>query len=421
MPRTKQRTEQLREHIVQAAVAMLAADGVEAFTTRKVAEQAHTSPPAVYELFGDKAGLVREVFFEGFRLLGDRFGRLRESGNPRADLIRAVQAFRIFVRDNPVLGRVMFSRPFADFDPGPADLEAGATTREFIVHRVQRCIDAGIIDGDQTDIAHALLALAQGLAMQEAAGRLGSSRASVDRRWDLAVRALLAGLGPASPEVPAARQKQLDTPIPAAPGMQVQRAPVPLEQGRRARHVAAMRGRLVEVSLDLYDRQGFSATTIDQIAATANVHRSTFFRYFESKEGVLLAPLTRSHLWFVDALGARPAGEPLVRGVAVVCTEGEWPAVERAQLQKIRRIVNADPLLRVAVEGQLSSAFAPLLVERLRAMNPGADDGEVSVVSALAVMWSNAAFSRLIEHGGALRTHFAEVIGATRKAALETP
>jgi hypothetical protein len=31
-------------------------------------------------------------------------------------------------------------------------------------------------------------------AIQEAAGWLGSSRASMDRRWDLAVRALLAGL-----------------------------------------------------------------------------------------------------------------------------------------------------------------------------------------------------------------------------------
>jgi uncharacterized protein len=214
---------------------------------------------------------------------------------------------------------------------------------------------------------------------------------------------------------------QLDTPIPAAPDVRPEREAVPSEHGRRARHVAAMRARLVEVSLDLYDRQGFSATTIDQIAAAAKVHRSTFFRYFESKEGVLLAPLARWHRWFLDALGARPAGEPLVRSVAVVCTEGEWPAVDRAQLQKIRAIVNADPLLRLAVDGQLSPAFAPLLVERLRAMNPGADDGEAAVVSSLAVMWSTAAFSRLIEHGGDLRTHFAEVIAATRKVALETP
>ena len=84
MSRAKQRTSQLREHIVQVAVAVLAADGVGAFTTRKLAEQAQTSPPAVYELSGDKAGLVREVFVEGFRLLGDCFGRLRESDDPRA-------------------------------------------------------------------------------------------------------------------------------------------------------------------------------------------------------------------------------------------------------------------------------------------------------------------------------------------------
>jgi AcrR family transcriptional regulator len=198
VPRAKQRTGQLREHIVQVAVMMLAADGVRAFTTRNVAQRAHTSPPAVYELFGDKAGLVREVFFAGFRLLGDRFGTLRESGDPRADLLRAVRAFRIFARENPVLAQVMFSRPFADFDPGPADLEAGAATREFIVHRVRRCVDAGIIDGDQTDIAHGLLALAQGLAMQEAAGWLGSSMASVNRRWELAVDAFLAGLSSTS-------------------------------------------------------------------------------------------------------------------------------------------------------------------------------------------------------------------------------
>ena len=207
MPRAKQRTGQLREHIVQVAVAMLAADGVGGFTARRVAERAQTSPPAVYELFGDKAGLVREVFFEGFRLLGDRLAALRESDDPYADLLHAVRVFRIFARDNPVLTQVMFSRPFADFDPGPAELAAGARTREFIVHRVRRCIDAGIINGDQTDIAHGLLALAQGLAMQEAAGWLGSTRSSVNRRWDLAVHALLAGLGRAS----AAGQARQDT------------------------------------------------------------------------------------------------------------------------------------------------------------------------------------------------------------------
>ena len=176
---------------------MLARHGVAAFTTRRVAEEAATSPPAVYELFGDKAGLVREIFFEGFRLLRRRFDRLAETADPRADLVGVVQALRAFVRENPVLAELMFSRPFKDFDPGPSGLEAGRNVREFVVGRVRRCIDAGILAGDATDVAHVLVSMTQGLAATEMAGWLGTSRASVTRRWEVAIRAVLDGLGPA--------------------------------------------------------------------------------------------------------------------------------------------------------------------------------------------------------------------------------
>lgn len=196
MPRAKQRTPALRDRVLQVAVSMLASDGVAGFTTRKVAEQADTSTPAVYELFGDKAGLVREMFFEGFRMLRRRFDQLGESADPRADLVRVVQTLRKFVRENPVLAEVMFSRPFADFDPGQAGRKAGSAVRQFIVGCVRRSIDAGLLAGDETDIAHVLVSMTQGLAATEMAGWLGTSRASVDRRWDLAIRAVLDGLRP---------------------------------------------------------------------------------------------------------------------------------------------------------------------------------------------------------------------------------
>jgi hypothetical protein len=115
------------------------------------------------------------------------------------DLTRVVEAFRAFVHENPVLAEVMFSQPFADFEPGRHELAAGSSVREFIVGRIRRCVDAGALSGDPTDIAHALVALAQGLASQERAGWLGSTRDSVNRRWALAVSALLEGLRPAAP------------------------------------------------------------------------------------------------------------------------------------------------------------------------------------------------------------------------------
>src|SRR5258705_13416930 len=125
MPRPKQRTPELRNRVLRAAVALLASEGAAQLTTRKVAEHAETSTPAVYELFGDKSGLLREIFFEGFRMLRRRFDALDESDDPRADLARALQAFRAFIRENPVLAELMFLRRFTDFDPGPAERQAG--------------------------------------------------------------------------------------------------------------------------------------------------------------------------------------------------------------------------------------------------------------------------------------------------------
>src|SRR5690606_7368015 len=125
------------------------------------------------------------------------FDALPTTADPRADLVAVVGALRRFVRENPVLAELMFSRPFADFDPGADGLAAGRSVRLFIIGRVRRCIDAGVIAGDETDVAHLVMSLTQGLAATELAGWLGTSKASIERRWSLAVDAVLDGLAPA--------------------------------------------------------------------------------------------------------------------------------------------------------------------------------------------------------------------------------
>jgi AcrR family transcriptional regulator len=194
MPRPKQRTPALREQLLSSAVELLAREGVSGFTTRGVAREADTSAPAVYELFGDRAGLLREVFFEGFRLLFNQLDALPEPDDPRAGLIELAGAYRDFMREHPVLTQLMFSRPFADFDPSRPEIQAGASVRGFILERVRRAIEAGVVQGEETDVAHVLMALVQGLVATESAERLGSSTASIERRWSLALDAMLDGL-----------------------------------------------------------------------------------------------------------------------------------------------------------------------------------------------------------------------------------
>jgi AcrR family transcriptional regulator len=196
MPRTKQRTPELKERLLRSAIARLETDGLPGLTVRRVAGDARTSAPALYELFGDRAGLVGAIFDEGFRRLAERLAKSPETADPVADLRSCIAAFRAFVLANPALAEVMFSRPFTDFDPGPDELAGARATRELIVTRVERCVGAGRLAGDPIDISHVLFALARGLAAQEASGLLGAGAATRERRWSLSLDAVLAGLAP---------------------------------------------------------------------------------------------------------------------------------------------------------------------------------------------------------------------------------
>lgn len=196
MPRLKQRTEAVRERGLASALAVLAEDGVAGLTTRTVAQRAGASVPAVYEVFGDKAGLIREVFFEGFRMLGDELTGAPDVEDPVEALRVCCETFRGFVLANPVLAQVMFSRPFVDFDPTVEDVKAGLKVSKVFVQHARAAVEAGRFVGDPTDIAHVFFAYVEGVAAAEGAQRLGRSKQTVDRRWRLGLQTIIRGLEP---------------------------------------------------------------------------------------------------------------------------------------------------------------------------------------------------------------------------------
>ena len=92
--------------------------------------------------------------------------------------------------------------------------------------------------------------------------------------------------------------------------------PLPQPSNRRERRSIELRERIFRAALDLFAKQGFAETTVEDITNAADVGKGTFFNYFPSKEHLLLAfagmQLATLRLAVEEA---RHAPEPLLKFV----------------------------------------------------------------------------------------------------------
>ncbi|GAA2568510.1 TetR/AcrR family transcriptional regulator [Microbacterium binotii] len=157
---------------------------------------------------------------------------------------------------------------------------------------------------------------------------------------------------------------------------------------------SAARDDVVAAALDLFARQGFEATSVDQIAQAAGISRSTFFRQFGGKDDVVFA----DHELLLDKLRtylARPHENP-------------WEAVCEASMQVYRHFA-ADPELarrRYTVVRDVPALrdreivtvfrYERLFDEYLRTALPGLDPLDAVSFAALVTAVHNHVLRRLL-------------------------
>jgi len=158
--------------------------------------------------------------------------------------------------------------------------------------------------------------------------------------------------------------------------------------GLRERKKARTRAAIQQHALRLFARQGYDATTVEQIAAAAEVSPSTFFRYFPTKEDVVLTD--QYDPMIIEAFRAQPAdATPLqaLRGAL----RSAFADVSGAELEGIRaRVVLMTSVLelRAALLSNLTQTMR--MVAELLASRAGRapDDAAVRVVvGALMGVW----------------------------------
>jgi AcrR family transcriptional regulator len=173
-------------------------------------------------------------------------------------------------------------------------------------------------------------------------------------------------------------------------------------EGLRERHRKRTAADLEEAALTLFCERGFDAVTVDDIAVAADVSRRTFFRYFASKEDVILSDHPKRLGELQAALDRRPAGEPALTALrqAILSLAGSLQEDREHMLRRFR-VVTTTPALEarsLCLQRNWETAVTAMLAARMD-VNP-AKDLRPGVVAATTMAAMRVATASWLAGGG---------------------
>ncbi len=149
----------------------------------------------------------------------------------------------------------------------------------------------------------------------------------------------------------------------------------------RDRNRVKKREALVGAAFELFEAQGFESTTVDQIAAAAEVSRRTFFRYFACKEEVVFPEMQARLEAFHEALAAE--GEPMFRVRSACLAMAQEFEGGRDDLLRQQRLVQTSPAL-MTFDREQDLAWEVAIAEVLR------DGRRTQAARRKAQIWAGA-------------------------------
>jgi AcrR family transcriptional regulator len=147
--------------------------------------------------------------------------------------------------------------------------------------------------------------------------------------------------------------------------------------GLRERKKARTRASIREHALRLFRDQGYHATTVEQIAEAAEVSPSTFFRYFPTKEDVVLQD--DMDVIAIAAFERQPAGLSPIAAFRAAWAETYAALTEEelARLEETSAMTMAIPELRARAVDELSRTID--VIAQVTAKRTGRDPGDFAV------------------------------------------
>jgi AcrR family transcriptional regulator len=172
----------------------------------------------------------------------------------------------------------------------------------------------------------------------------------------------------------------------------------------RERKKQQTREGLAAAAVDLFIERGYDATTIEDIAAAVDVSPRTFFRYYPTKEDVIVDLLRAGVVDLVERAAARPASEPLATSLREAARGWADLTPEAAtRLLMLSRVLQASPCLQPRFDRQRRVGLDDLeqLVADRLGVERGVDPRPALVVALVSAVLSTA-IERWSSSGGSL-------------------
>jgi AcrR family transcriptional regulator len=185
--------------------------------------------------------------------------------------------------------------------------------------------------------------------------------------------------------------------------------PVGLRERKKARTRAAIR----EHALRLFREQGYHETTVEQIAEAAEVSPSTFFRYFPTKEDVVLQD--DFDVLGTEAFEAQPAALSPVAAFRAAAAQmlGTLTPEELARFRETTELALTVPEVRARAMDEFARTIDEIAAAVARRTGRAPDDfavrnvagAVIGVIMAATMPWAEAPSDDMFERIDAALAH----------------
>jgi AcrR family transcriptional regulator len=184
-----------------------------------------------------------------------------------------------------------------------------------------------------------------------------------------------------------------------------------------ARKQKATRSRIAAAAAHCVAENGLAGATIEQIAATAEIGRATFFRYFSSKEDAVAEGMTTHWLDLIMAAIARQPSHLSASEAVFAAFEdlGDGFDAISGQVRELAMLTRSSPALSawtLLIYVRYEEAIAALVAPRLGA--PGPEDPRPRLLGALAMASIRIALDDWLLFGGSLPARVRTALSSVR-------